>query len=255
MLSSLLLQTDLSLVQFVAAALTVIWAYTVFGLTGFGSSVLAIPLLTQLMSLRTAVPMMLFFDIVLGTIMGLRNRHHVHTGELKRLVPGAMVGMLLGLLLLVYAPERPLLFVLGLFVLLHSTRSLLFKRGFSELNPRLALPLGVGGGMLTSMFGTGGPVYAIYLAGRLRDAAQLRATNSSLIVLSAFTRLFLFAVAGLYANAAIFILAALLMPFAFLGYLLGVGLHRRVPPAKVVNVVWIVLIVAGIGLLVRSIDG
>ncbi|HVL09797.1 MAG TPA: sulfite exporter TauE/SafE family protein [Burkholderiaceae bacterium] len=255
MLESLLLQTDLSLVQFAGVAAIIIWAYTIFGLTGFGSSIMAIPLLTQIVPLRTAVPMILLFDIILGTMLGLRNRHNVHTGELKRIVPSVIAGMILGLLLLVYAPERPLLFVLGLFVLLHSGWSLLFKRGFSELNPRLSTPFGLAGGMLTSMFGTGGPVYAIYLAGRLRDPAQLRATTSILVVITAFTRLILFALAGLYVNTAIFVLAAMLVPFAFIGYLIGVWLHKRIAPAKVVRVVWAVLIVAGVGLLVRSVLG
>lgn len=252
MLDSLLLQTHLSPAGFAGVAAIIVWAYTIFGLTGFGSSIMAMPLLTQIVPLRTAVPMILFFDILMGTVLGLRSRHQVHTGELRRIVPSVLIGMVLGLLLLVYAPERPLLFILGVFVLLHSGWSLLFKRGFKELNPRLAMPFGFIGGMLTAMFGTGGPLYAIYLAGRLRDPAQLRATTSTLVVITAFTRLVLFAIAGLYANTAIFILAAMLVPFAFIGYFTGVWLHSRVAPAKVVRLVWAILIVAGIGLVYRS---
>jgi uncharacterized membrane protein YfcA len=252
MLDSLLLHTNLSWMQFACSAAIVIWAYTVFGLSGFGSSIMAIPLLTQILPLRTAVPMILLFDIIFGAMLFARNHHNVHTGELKRIVPAVVVGMVLGLMVLMYAPERPLLFVLGMFVLLHSGWSLLFKRGFHELSQRLAPLFGFSGGMLTSMFGTGGPVYAIYLAGRLREPPQLRATASILVVFTAIVRVVLFGAAGLYMNTAIFYLALMLTPFAFSGYVFGVWLHRRIAPAMVVRVVWAVLIVAGIGLLYRS---
>jgi len=252
LIDNLLAQTRLSPTEFACLAPIVLWAYTVFGLTGFGSSIMAMPLLTQILPLRTAVPMILFFDLVAGTLLGLRSRTEVDTGELRRLLPGVLAGMAMGLALLMFAPERPLLFGLGVFVLLHSAWNLLLRRGFRALDARLALPFGLVGGMLTAMFGTGGPVYTIYLAGRLPDAARLRATISTLIVLTAFARLLLFAGAGLYANAGIFVLAALLMPCAIAGYLTGGWLHRRIAPAKVVRVIWAVLIAAGTGLVYRS---
>lgn len=252
LIESVLSQTQLTPLELACLAPIVLWAYTIFGLTGFGSSIMAMPLLTQIVPLRTAVPMILFFDLVAGTLLGVRSRSHVHVGELRRLLPSVVIGMVAGLALLMFAPERPLLLLLGLFVLLYSAWNLLFKRGFSELDTRLSVPFGVVGGMLTAMFGTGGPLYTIYLAGRLRDAAQLRATTSTLIVLTAFGRLILFALAGLYANAAIFTLAALLMPCAIAGYFAGGWLHRRIAPAKVIRVVWTILIAAGLGLVYRS---
>jgi uncharacterized membrane protein YfcA len=251
-LESLLAQTQLTPHELACVAPIVLWAYTIFGLTGFGSSIMAMPLLTLVVPLRTAVPMILFFDLVAGTLLGMRNRSHVHVGELRRLLPGTIAGMMAGLALLMFAPERPLLLLLGVFVLLYSAWNLFFKRGFTELDPRLAVPFGAVGGMLTAMFGTGGPLYTIYLAGRLRDAAQLRATVSTLIVLTAFGRLILFSLAGLYANHAIFALAAVLMPCAIVGYLAGGWLNRRIAPAKVIRAVWAILIAAGAGLIYRS---
>ena len=44
-------------------------AYLVYGLTGFGSSIVAIPLLTQLVPLRTATPVMLVLDLVAGMLV------------------------------------------------------------------------------------------------------------------------------------------------------------------------------------------
>lgn len=254
-IESLLAHTQLSPLAFVAVALIVTGAYTVFGLTGFGASILAMPLLTQIVPLRTAVPAILLFDLIAGTLLGLRSRRLVHGGELRRIVPGVLVGMAAGLALLLWVPERPLLLVLGVFVLGHSAWSLLSRRGFREISPRLALPFGLGGGLFTAMFGTGGPVYTIFLAGRLADPAQLRATVSTLIVFTAFARLVMFAGAGLYADPAPLVLAGAMMPFAILGYVAGGWLHSRIAPQRVLRLVWGILIFAGAGLIYRSLLG
>ena len=57
----------------IAAALIVALAYAVFGLTGFGASIVAMPLLVMVFPLRFAVPMMLLFDFTAGLSIALRN--------------------------------------------------------------------------------------------------------------------------------------------------------------------------------------
>ena len=47
-------------------ALVVGFAYTVVGLTGFGASMVAMPMLVHLLPLKLALPMMLIYDLVGG---------------------------------------------------------------------------------------------------------------------------------------------------------------------------------------------
>lgn len=248
------LPTGLSPLGFGFTAAVIAFAYVVFGLTGFGSSIVAVPLLTQALALRTVVPMMLFFDLVAGTLLGLSNRRHLQFTEIRRLMPGVLVGIALGLGVLLLVPERVLLGGLGVFVLAHVARSLWFRPSRVEpSSPRLAPLYGLFGGIFTSTFGTGGPIYTLYLAGRLPDPLQLRATISALLVITSLLRLLLFAFAGLYADSAVLILPALLMPFALAGYLGGAWLAMRVTPARVVGAVWALLFMAGVGLVVRNV--
>ena len=166
---------DLPLNTLVSAALIVVLAYIVFGLTGFGASITAMPLLAYLFPLRFAVPMMLIFDVCATLALGLRNRRAVDRRELLRLIPFMLVGMVLGVTLLVKAPERALLFLLGTFVLAYAAWSLLFDRSVKTIATGWVAPLGTAGGVFTALFGTGGPIYVIYLAGRLHDKSVLRA--------------------------------------------------------------------------------
>jgi uncharacterized membrane protein YfcA len=233
-------------------ALIVMLAYTVFGLTGFGSSITAMPLLVQLIPLRMAVPLMLVYDLASGLLLGLKNLKTIEGREVMRLVPFMLAGMGLGVFALVRAPERVLLLVLGVFILCYSAWGLLMRRAPKPIGPGWALPFGVVGGMFTSMFGTGGPFYTIYLARRLADKLVLRATISGVIFFSGLSRLALFSSAGLYHNRALLLLAAILFPFAMGGLWLGNHLHSRLPAARVVQVIWGVLIIGGVSLIVRN---
>jgi uncharacterized membrane protein YfcA len=236
----------------VLLALIVMLAYTVFGLTGFGSSITAMPLLVQVIPLRTAVPLMLVFDLASGLLLGWRNRRVVDRKELLRLIPFMLVGMAIGVIVLVKAPERLLLLVLGIFILAYSAWSLLLKRVPKPLSSNWSIPLGMIGGIFTALFGTGGPIYTIYLARRLEDKLVLRATISSLIFVTGFSRLVLFSSAGLYKQPSLVSLALILLPCALVGLFLGSRLHSKLPAQRVVQAIWVILIVGGASLVLRN---
>jgi uncharacterized membrane protein YfcA len=232
--------------------LIIVFGYTVFGLTGFGSSVTAMPLLVLLIPLRMAVPLMLVFDLVSGLLLGLKNRRFIDKREALRLIPFMVTGMALGVLALVRAPERVLLVVLGLFILGYSAWSLLGRTRPQPLAPAWAGPFGVVGGIFTALFGTGGPFYTIFLTRRLDDKLTLRATISGVLFFSAVARLLLFTGAGLYRDAALPVLAAVLLPFALGGLYIGNRLHRWLPAEHIKQAVWVVLIAGGISLVWRN---
>ncbi len=235
-----------------AVAAIVTLGYTVYGLTGFGAAIVAVPLLAQFLPLRFAVPMMLVFDLGAGLLLGLRNRRQLSRAELARLLPIIAVGMLGGVTLLVRLPERWLLLGLGSFVVAYAAWSLLNRSLPAPVSARWAWPAGLVGGAFTALYGTGGPVYTIYLARRLADKAQLRATIGVLIFCTALIRLVLFTHNGLYAQAGLLPLACALLPCALAGYLLGSRLHARLPAQRAVQAVWVLLIVGGAGLLWRA---
>ncbi len=230
----------------------IVLAYTVYGITGFGSSLTAMPLLVLLVPLRVAVPLMLVFDLVSGLLLGLRNRRHIALREAARLLPFMLAGMALGVLALVKAPERLLLVVLGLFILGFAAWQLLARGAPRPLAPAWAAPFGAVGGVFTALFGTGGPFYTIYLTRRLDDKLALRATISGVLVFSAVARLALFSSAGLYGQASLPLLAALLLPCALGGLYLGNRLHARLPAARVRQAIWVVLVVGGLSLVLRN---
>lgn len=252
MLDLLLPFPPLPWLTLLAAAGVVILAYVVLGMTGFGSSIVAVPLLAHLLPIRYIVPMVLMLDLVTTVMLGMKNRQHVEKGELKRLLPFAMIGIILGATVLVKAPERWLLLLLGVFTLCVTAWTLLTRVKPEPISTRWAAPAGAFGGVFTALYGTGGPVYATYLARRIHDKNKLRATMTTIILLSAVVRLALFTGAGLYAQPGLILTGLLMMPCALLGLVLGSKMHSIMPTARVIQVVWSVLTVGGAALVLRA---
>jgi uncharacterized protein len=235
-----------------SAALIVTLSYSVYGLTGFGAAIVGIPLLAHFFPLRFAVPMMLVFDLCAGLLLGLRHHRSMDRPEMLRLAPFLLVGMGIGITLLVNVSERWLLMALGAFVLAYATWSLVNKAAPAPVSTRWAVPAGLVGGAFTSLYGTGGPIYVIYLARRLTDKNVLRASIGVLIFGTALVRLALFTGNGFYAQTGLLPLAAALVPCALFGYLAGSRLHARMPTQRATQAVWMLLIAGGGSLLWRS---
>jgi uncharacterized protein len=246
------IQMSLPIEVLVGVGLIVIFAYTVVGLTGFGASMVAMPMLVHLLPLRVALPMMLVYDLIGGVLIGVRNIRRVDRVELLRLLPPMLIGVVLGVTVLVRAPERALLLLLGVFVLGFAGWSLLFRVKPAPIAPLWSVPLGTVGGVFGSLFGTGGPIYTIYLARRLQDKSGLRATISMLLLLSALARVGTFVAAGLFAQPGLPMLIATMLPCALFGMVVGTRLHHRLPAQRVTQAVWAVLVVGSTALIVRS---
>jgi uncharacterized membrane protein YfcA len=93
-----------------------------------------------------------------------------------------------------------MLFALGAFVAVYGLRGLIVRPPTTHLARVWVGLFGSIGGVCSAMFGSGGFIYAMYLSRRLSDKDAIRATQTTLIGLSTFTRAVIFALAGVYAD-------------------------------------------------------
>ena len=234
-----------------AAPVVIFVAYTVFGLSGFGSTVIAVPILAHFLPVSYLVPMMALLDCASAAFIGRAGREHIARKELKRLIPFVMIGFALGLTVLVGVPDRYLRAALGIFAAGVGIHSILNPTLHRTISRWWCVPAGVVGGAIATIFGAGGPIYATYLSGRLRDKNEIRSTLSTLISISAFTRAILYAISGLILHAAIFVGAVALAPFVWLGLRLGSRIHVGLTQEQMRRAVGALLVVTGTSLLAR----
>ncbi|HEY8051057.1 MAG TPA: sulfite exporter TauE/SafE family protein, partial [Ramlibacter sp.] len=179
--------TSVAWADWAGVASAILLAYTVFGLTGFGSAVVAVPILVHFVALKFAVPLVMLLDFGATLAVGALNWRLVRRAELARLVPCMLVGIIAGVTLLVSVEPRWLLLALGVFVLFNALWNLLRPVRPHPVSAWWSVPAGVGGGVFSALFGTGGPVYTTYLARRI-EGPTFRATISSIILMSGVIR-------------------------------------------------------------------
>ncbi|MBN8473887.1 sulfite exporter TauE/SafE family protein [Sulfuritalea sp.] len=233
----------------VSLALIITIAFAIYGLTGFGAVVAGMPFMVIFIPLQTAVTLMLVFSLFAGSAVGIRQRQAVDFREIWRLLPYLLVGLVLGTSILIQVPEKYLLFLLGMFLLCYSSWSLFFRPVSEPIAVGWAAPLGIGGGFFSALFGTGGPIYTIYLVRRITDKHVLRATTSLMVLISAISRFVLFLMTGFFARDDVLQLALFLLPFVFLGLFVGHYLHRRFPLYRIMQAIWLILMVAGVNVV------
>lgn len=227
-------------------------AYLIRGISGFGSGLIAVPLLALLFPLTFVVQVILITDTTASLLLGARHRRLVRWDELKALLPAGVVGVILGATLLVSLPPLPLLITLGVFVLAFGVRSVLNLHGERLISRWWAPPAGLIGGTVSALFGTGGPPYIIYLNHRLKDKGELRATFSALFLVEGGSRVLAFLAFGLLLDAQVWWAAALALPLMLLGLKLGSRIHVGIAPGQLQRLIGTLLLVSGTSLLWKA---
>ena len=74
----------------------VLAGYVIFGITGFGSALVIVPLLSWHWPLAKVVPVVLLLDVLATGHIGLRHRAQVQWRELARLAPTVLLGAAAG---------------------------------------------------------------------------------------------------------------------------------------------------------------
>ncbi len=230
-------------------------SYLVLGLVGFGSTLVGAPLLAHVLPVSTVVPTLAVTDLVASLSNGWRLSEHVVRRELWRLVPPLFAGSAVGAWLLFTLPVQWLMPLLGSFVVLYALHGLRPKEAYHwalPLSPRWAWWYGSAGGMFSALFGAGGWVYAIYLARRLEDVQQIRATQTAVLMFSSGVRVGLFLLAGRLLDPELLWLVLCLLPAVALGLYIGHHVSLRLDKRRFLLVLHSVLLFTGSSLILRA---
>lgn len=237
------------------APLSILLGYVIFGMVGFGATLINVPLLAQFLPLRFVLPLTLALDLSAAVMVGSGFRGQADRAELRRMLPFVFLGMALGLALLINLPERVLLVLLGVFVLYAGISSLARRTNAAAIRTGWAMPAGIAGGIFSALYGTGGPIYTIYLSRRIADKTVFRATMATLILTVSLTRLAMFAISGLLLQDHLLLAALLLTPFVALGLALGNRLHHRLSGPRIMRMVFVLIVANGAALIARALQG
>ncbi len=245
----------MSLADYTYIAAILLGAYFIRGISGFGSGLVAVPLLALKLPLTFVVPLILLTDFSASLVLGGLNFKQLAWPEIRRLLPPGLLGVAAGTVLLVSLPKTPMLIGLGSFVILFAVRNFLLSgRAPKPIATWWAWPAGLTGGTVGALFGTGGPPYVIYLSHRLTDKGQLRATFSGLFFMEGLARIASFTLSGLLLDVRLASAYLGAMPVAMAALWLGSHVHTRLSNAQMMKLISLILLGSGVSLYIKAMN-
>lgn len=220
------------------------------GFLGFGFAVVAMIGLTLSRDLLHAAGVVNLTGILAAGSVLFALRREVLWGPALRILPGLLVGVVLGVLALGSLDRDFMVRALGVTIIAISLWNLRKPRLQSGETPLWDGVTGLVGGLLGGAFNTGGPAIVARLYRRADPPQALKATNQLIFLTMGLMRLPTASVQG-QIPPAIWIEAAVAAPVLLAGIYAGIRLSRRVSPTHFRRVSWLALGAMG-GILVLS---
>ncbi len=233
----------------IPVALAVLFVSTLTRSTlGFGDALIAMPLLTLLIGIRTATPLVALVALTIALTISLSSWRQIDLKAVWRLIVSTLAGIPFGLLLLENAPEATVKAGLGILLILFGLYNLTQPR-LPKLE-RNGFEYGVGfvAGVLGGAYNTNGPPIVIYGALRRWPPERFRATLQGYFL----TNVLIVAghgAAGLWTRT-VWSLYLYALPLVVAAIVWGGELNRRIPPGSFDRAVYAALIGMGALLLV-----
>jgi uncharacterized membrane protein YfcA len=220
-------------------------------IAGFGESVLAMPLLTLLVGVTTAVPIVALLAATLSVGLLVEQRRRVEWRAALRLIGWSLLGIPFGLLLLRAVPPSYGQRVVGTLLVAYG--------GYCLLGPRLprvpATPwtalFGLLSGIIGGAYSTNGPVVVVYGTLQGWSPAQFHSTLQAYFLVTGLTIVLGHALTGLWTPLVLGVYLAAL-PGVGVGLWLGRRWRARLPVAHFQRLVYLLLVVLGLLIWLRA---
>jgi uncharacterized membrane protein YfcA len=214
------------------------------GVSGFGSALIAMPLLTLFIDVKTAVPLCILHSVLMTSYLSLTMKDHLEKKKILPLLMGSLPGIYFGVTFLKNVDSDVIKLLLGILIIAYSTYSLFFKPQPKTLHKAWAYIAGFGTGFIGSAFSAGGPPTIIYttLTGWSKD--YIKATLTGFFLASAIVTAVVHAATGLTTTLVVkyfFTSSA----FVLIGVYSGIKLYSRVSTEVYIKVILILLVILG----------
>ena len=238
--------------EYFAAALVFFFAALVQGVSGFGSGLLAVPILALWFPLSVLTPSLSVINIIVGGWIYWKNREAARPSQWKWLILSGIIASLVSGSLLLSINEQFIKLILGIIIL---AVALILASGKQLPTAEHApghIAVGTGSGLLNGLMTLGGPPIVLFLANARIPKQQFRATLSLFFCCIAIANVANFSRQSIYAEPHLFLILTLL-PCALLGASFGHRLQHHVSEKRFRQLTLILMILSGLSVVIQSI--
>jgi len=238
--------------EIVIIALTILIAYTLKAITGFGTSLIIVPVLSIFFDLKTAIMIAAIGDVVSNSILILKERKKITFPKLKTLALGLFLGTFLGVSMLNIIDANILRKFLAIFILVYVVSQFLnFEIPINNEKGKnfFGYIFGVIGGVCGGLFNTNGPAIFIYTNSIFKDKNIVRANMAILFLLDSIWRTSLYISEGNIDNKTILLFVTIVLPTLLIGLAIGIYLDKKVEVSHFHQLSKTILLASGLKLL------
>ncbi len=217
-------------------------------LTGFGFALIVMPLLTMLLGVRTAAPVVALVAITVYAVNIIRYRRAINVAEVLRLGVASAAGVPLGIWVLSNASEDVVMRVLGAILVAYGAYALARPEVRRKLPRGWAYPAGFLAGCLGGAYNTPGPPLIVYGSMRRWPRDEFRAVLQVLFFVNASLVVASHALAQ-HLSKQVLVYYLLAVPALLSGILLGSIVDRRIDQGQFRRVVMVMIVLLGLALL------
>jgi uncharacterized membrane protein YfcA len=216
---------------------------------GFGDALIAMPLLTLVVGVQTATPLVAFMGTTIAATILWNNWRSVDVRAAWRLIVSSLVGIPFGLWLLTVAPGNVVKIILGVVLILFGGYNLLRPKLTMLRNQHWAYLFGFVAGILGGAYNTNGPPVVVYGTLRRWPPVHFRATLQGYFLPTGFLILAGHALGGLWTRQ-VWQMYIFALPLIFVAIFFGGKVNKRIRPERFSQLLYIILIILGLLLII-----
>jgi uncharacterized membrane protein YfcA len=230
--------------QIIWGAAAVFAAGIVKGLTGFGFSLLMVPILVTLLGPKAAVPVIVILNAASNVPLYLHSRRWSSLGRIWPLIGAGIVSIPAGTYLLLVLDASVLKIIVGVVICLFALALLLGFRREIKKEKRGMVAAGLVSGLLNGLVSTGGPPAILLLTNQGMPKERFRANLIAYFLFLSAATVPAHLVGGLI-SAQVLRYAVIFTPALAAGALVGTRLVRYVPEASFRRAVLAIVMATG----------
>lgn len=215
------------------------------GLTSFGFSLIAVPLLVLIISPKTIVPLMIIHSLFLNIYLIYACRKDINLKKILPLIIAGIIGIPFGAHLLKILSPDVLKILIGLIITFFAVLFLLGIRKEVKKEAAAFIPIGLISGVLNGSISMSGPPVILFFSNQGVKKNQFRANLVSYFLILNLFSIPVFIINGLLTRESL-LYSAYFFPALTIGAILGNMLAHRIPENRFRQIALIVVLLSGI---------
>jgi uncharacterized membrane protein YfcA len=173
------------------------------GLSGFGSILLSIPLLTIFMDVKAVIPLTALAGLSITVMLLIQLWQYLEWKKILPLLLGAIPGIVAGVFFLKRLDKEIIQLILGVILVIYAVYSIIFRASGRKIGDGWAYLFGFSAGCLGGALSAAGPPVIVYTSLQDWTKDQIKVTIQGFFLISGLIVVFLHALTGLTTLAVI----------------------------------------------------